>query len=110
MHLSPKNALQKLANHNALFLSLFTHGTLQVEIYSPKDEDLQTPHTRDEVYIILAGHGEFLNGETRSTFAPGDFLFVPAGVVHRFENFSADFSTWVLFYGPEGGEKKNASL
>jgi len=31
-------------------------------------------------------------------------LFVPAGVEHRFENFSDDFATWVIFYGPEGGE------
>ena len=27
-----------------------------------------------------------------------------AGVEHRFEDFSADFATWVFFYGPEGGE------
>jgi hypothetical protein len=35
---------------------------------------------------------------------PGELLFVPAGVVHRFEDFSDDFATWVMFYGPEGGE------
>jgi hypothetical protein len=28
----------------------------------------------------------------------------PAGAVHRFENFSNDFVTWVVFYGPQGGE------
>jgi hypothetical protein len=26
-------------------------------------------------------------------------------VVHRFEDFSDDFCTWVMFYGPEGGEQ-----
>jgi mannose-6-phosphate isomerase-like protein (cupin superfamily) len=41
----------------------------------------------------------------RETFGPGDFLFAPAGVEHRFEDFSKDFATWVLFYGPEGGEQ-----
>jgi len=35
---------------------------------------------------------------------PGDLLFVPAGIVHRFEDFTDDFATWVMFYGPEGGE------
>lgn len=35
---------------------------------------------------------------------PGDLLFVPAGVEHRFGPFTDDFATWVLFYGPEGGE------
>jgi hypothetical protein len=32
-------------------------------------------------------------------------LFVPAGVVHRFEDFSDDLAIWVMFYGPEGGEE-----
>jgi uncharacterized RmlC-like cupin family protein len=40
----------------------------------------------------------------RTPFRAGDVLFVCAGVPHRFENFSADFATWVFFYGPEGGE------
>jgi hypothetical protein len=35
---------------------------------------------------------------------PGTLLFVAAGRPHRFEDFTADFATWVLFYGPEGGE------
>jgi uncharacterized protein YjlB len=32
-------------------------------------------------------------------------LFVPAGTTHRFEDFSADFATWVVFWGPQGGER-----
>ena len=28
----------------------------------------------------------------------------PAGVEHRFEEFSDDLAVWVFFYGPEGGE------
>jgi hypothetical protein len=30
---------------------------------------------------------------------PGDVLFCAA---HGFEDISADFSVWVLFYGPQG--------
>jgi mannose-6-phosphate isomerase-like protein (cupin superfamily) len=40
----------------------------------------------------------------RHAFGPGDVLFVPAGVEHHFENFTDDLATWVIFYGPEGGE------
>jgi hypothetical protein len=29
---------------------------------------------------------------------------VPAGTVHRFEDFSDDLTVWVIFYGPQGGE------
>jgi hypothetical protein len=31
--------------------------------------------------------------------------FSPAGVPHLFEDFTDDFGTWVIFYGPEGGER-----
>ena len=88
------------------FVSVLEHGSLVVEIYAPRGRDPQSPHTRDEVYIVVSGSGTFLNGETRQRFAPGDLLFVPAGVEHRFEAFTDDFVTWVIFYGPEGGEKK----
>lgn len=105
MHISAKEALSKL--NNKLFLNLFAHGSLQVEIYKPQGKDLQQPHEKDEVYVIIAGTGEFLNGGKICSFNPGDFLFVPAGVEHRFLNFSDDFSTWVIFYGPAGGEKQS---
>jgi mannose-6-phosphate isomerase-like protein (cupin superfamily) len=87
------------------FAELFRHGTLALEIYAPREKDDQKPHTRDEVYIIAQGSGEFLYGNARVTCRPGDFLFAAAGQPHRFENFTDDFFTWVLFYGPEGGEK-----
>jgi mannose-6-phosphate isomerase-like protein (cupin superfamily) len=106
MKFNPKEALQKLANTDSAFQTLFEHGTLLVEIYKPEKVDLQQPHTRDEVYIVISGTGEFLYDDTRTSFGPGDFLFVPARMEHRFENFTDDFSTWVLFYGPEGGETK----
>jgi mannose-6-phosphate isomerase-like protein (cupin superfamily) len=87
------------------FATVFEHGSLEVEIYTPKDVDRQQPHSRDEIYIIARGKGEFVQGDERVKFGAGDFLFAPAGVPHRFEKFSKDFATWVMFYGPDGGEK-----
>jgi mannose-6-phosphate isomerase-like protein (cupin superfamily) len=104
MKISTAFALAELAKSPRPFVELFTHGTLAVEIYKPVKVDLQQPHDRDEVYVIVAGQGEFICGKERTTFVPGDFLFVPAGVEHRFVDFSDDFSTWVIFYGPKGGE------
>ena len=59
-------------------------------------------HHLDPAWAIQTLPGD--DGEERHPFNAGDLLFVPAGVVHRFEDFSDDFSTWVIFYGPEGGE------
>ncbi|HMO36614.1 MAG TPA: cupin domain-containing protein [Gemmatales bacterium] len=104
-HLTPEIALSQLASHEGReFLELFQHGTLSVEIYRPNQMDRQQPHTRDEVYVVISGTGYFIYGDTRIPFVPGEVLFVPAGVHHRFEDFSEDFATWVFFYGPEGGE------
>lgn len=86
------------------FVTLLQRGTMSLELYAPRGEDRQTPHSQDELYVVVSGHGEFVNGDERHPFKPGDVLFVPAGVEHRFLNFSDDFQTWVIFYGPEGGE------
>ena len=83
---------------------IFEHGSLQVKMYRPSKQDLQRPHARDELYVIARGSGWFVNGPARHAFATGDVLFVPAGAEHRFEQFTDDFCTWVVFYGPDGGE------
>ena len=85
-------------------MEVFTHGSLSVEIYKPDQIDLQEPHTRDEVYIVSSGSGIFVHEGARKNIRRGDFLFVPAGDQHRFVDFTEDFSTWVIFYGPLGGE------
>ena len=104
--LTPTAALATLAQQPGReFVSLFQHGSLEIEIYRPRVVDKQKPHTRDEIYVVISGTGMFVNGDSRLPFAPGEVLFVPAGVVHRFEDFTDDFATWVFFYGPAGGEK-----
>ena len=87
------------------FASAFQHGSLQVEIFAPRGRDAQRPHVRDEVYVVVQGSGFYVNGGQRYAFRAGDLMFAAAGEPHHFEDFSADFFTWVLFYGPDGGEK-----
>ena len=86
------------------FVELFHHGTLAIELYAPRFNDPQTPHTRDEVYVVARGSGWFRSAADHHPFEAGDVLFVPAGRAHRFEDFSDDLVVWVIFYGPEGGE------
>lgn len=86
------------------FATIFEHGSLLVEIYAPSGTDPQNPHTRDEIYFVAAGRGEYVCGEGRQPFGPTDLLFAAAGSKHRFENFTDDLAVWVIFYGHEGGE------
>jgi len=86
-YITSSEGLRQLKNFPNEFLTLFEHGSLSVE-----------------TKVIISGKGMFLNNDKKVNFKAGDFLFVPAGIEHRFTNFTADFSTWVFFYGPKGGE------
>ena len=83
---------------------LLEHGSLELGCYKPDGVDPQNPHDRDEVYIVQSGSCYFVVEDKRQPFSPGDALFVPAFIVHRFEDFTDDFAAWVIFYGPTGGE------
>ena len=96
-----QEALSKLpGKQGERFASILSKGTFEVEIYAPRGTDPQKPHTRDEVYIIVSGSGEFTNEGSTCTFAPNDVLFVPAGAEHRFTKFTDDLVVWAIFYGP----------
>jgi len=82
----------------------FEHGTMSVGYYAPIGRDPQGPHERDELYIIQNGTGVISIDGVRHRFSPGDVHFVASGVEHRFEEFSAGFGAWVVFWGPPGGE------
>lgn len=80
------------------FITLLERDNMSVEIYRPEKKDLQTPHEQDEIYVVISGSGTFYNHGERRPFYPGDLIFVPAGVEHRFEDFTDDFKTWVIFF------------
>lgn len=90
--------------HDARFVKALSHGTMSVELYTPKDTDPQTPHDQDELYFVQTGRADFyLSGKTEPC-QTGDCFFVRAGAEHRFLNFTPNFVTWVVFWGPNGGE------
>ena len=110
MHFTVDAALRRLPGASGeRFVEEYRRGTLVIELYAPRGADPQQPHRQDEVYVVVQGRGWFRNGEARHAYGPGDLLFVPAGVVHRFEEFSDDLAVWVMFYGPPGGEQPEPS-
>ena len=80
-------------------------GELVVELYVPEQRHLQKPHSQDECYVVIRGAGKFQIGEEITPFESGDFLFVPAGLPHRFLDFRDSLEAWVMFCGPEGASK-----
>lgn len=61
--------------------------------------DGQSPHTEDEVYIVLAGRAVLRCDSGDAAVAPGSVVFVPAGEGHRFVDIVEDLVVVVVF-GP----------
>jgi len=103
-------AIQQLEVNRALdtkpYEVVLRHGSMHIGLYAPRGCDPQDPHDQDEVYVVMRGQGEFICGHSKRSFGPGHVLFVPAQIEHRFINFTDDFAAWVVFYGPQGGEKE----
>jgi mannose-6-phosphate isomerase-like protein (cupin superfamily) len=94
------DATRKLTDSDDNFVTLMTGKNGRLLLFAPEDRDNRAPHTQDAFYIIVSGGGTFRRGEETVTFVAGDALFVPAQMPHRFESFSDDFQTWVIFFGP----------
>jgi mannose-6-phosphate isomerase-like protein (cupin superfamily) len=100
-HISVQEANDLLAGSPERFEEVMKKGSISVEFYKPEKIDQQQPHTKDELYIIISGSSVFLRDGEMISCQKSDVIFVPAKMEHRFINFSADFSTWVIFYGEE---------
>lgn len=68
------------------------------------EADPQQPHTEDEVYVVLAGRSRFTAGDATRDCAPGDVIFVPALVPHRFHDITEELRVVVVF-GPAEGSR-----
>ncbi|MEZ5926832.1 MAG: cupin domain-containing protein [Hyphomicrobiaceae bacterium] len=87
------------------FADALRHGSMSVEVFAPRGEDNQSPHEQDELYLVVSGSANFWHEGGTIPVTAGDVLFVAAGDRHRFSRMSDDFVTWVVFWGPKGGEQ-----
>ena len=78
---------------------VFVDGDLEVRFAARPTDGPQVPHQRDELYFVAAGHADYRVEDRVTPVGAGDVLFCAAHVPHGFENNSADFCVWVLFYG-----------
>jgi quercetin dioxygenase-like cupin family protein len=63
-------------------------------------------HSRaDETFYLLEGQVEFILGEETVVAGPGDFVNVPRGTVHRFQNTGSATARIVLTFTPAGIER-----
>lgn len=60
--------------------------------------DTQTPHDRDEVYVVLDGRGTLQVEGEELDLTEGQAAFVPAGADHRFVGYEG-LTVLVIFAG-----------
>ena len=78
----------------------FVDGELEIRFTPRPTNGPQTPHQRDEVYVVAAGSGFYRVDGRRTAVGAGDMCFAAAHAPHGFEDFTDDFAIWIIFYGP----------
>lgn len=68
--------------------------------------DGQSPHTEDEVYVVLGGRARFVADSGVADVVAGTVLFVPAGEAHRFTDVTEDLTVLVVFGPAEGARRR----
>jgi mannose-6-phosphate isomerase-like protein (cupin superfamily) len=62
-------------------------------------KDTQSPHTEDELYVVMSGRSRVTVGDDQRDVRPGSVIFVGAGVTHRFHDIEERLVLLVAF-GP----------
>lgn len=76
----------------------FEKEGVKLILFAPRGTDYQTVHDQEEFYFIIRGTGKIVIEDNTYLFAPGDAFYVPAGVHHKFIEFTEDFATWAVFF------------
>lgn len=103
-HLSLNDLLSAPSEEQRGYPEVLRVAALSAGVYklAAGSEDLQSPHSEDEVYVVLRGRARVTVGAELVTVAPGSFLYVPAGVPHQFHDIEEDLAVLVVFSPPEG--------
>ena len=62
-------------------------------------------YANDEAFYLISGTLEFVDGDRTLTAGPGDFLFVPRGIRHRFTNKGLHAAKMLFLFTPAGLEE-----
>lgn len=86
------------------YLEFLREEALSAGLYvlSAGAEDLQKPHTEDEIYIVMSGAARFRAANEDRAVGPGDVLYVRRTVEHRFHSVTRELKVLVMFAPAEG--------
>ena len=86
------------------WLEFLRHPALSVGLYvlEPGEPDRQSPHTEDEIYYVVEGHGRITVGDEVRPVGPGAVIYVATAVPHQFHEITERLTLLVVFAPAEG--------
>lgn len=100
--------LETLDKSGKRYREFLRTASMSAGVYAlPKGrDDMQTPHSEDEIYYVVSGRAKFYaDGDSKRRdreVGPGSVLFVAAKADHRFHSITEDLVLLVFFAPPEG--------
>jgi mannose-6-phosphate isomerase-like protein (cupin superfamily) len=88
------------------WLEFLTVPDLSLGLYAlaAGEEDLQTPHLEDEVYLVVKGKAVVVIAGEKTPVEPGSIIYVVKGVEHKFEDLEGDLEVLALFAVGKGSK------
>jgi mannose-6-phosphate isomerase-like protein (cupin superfamily) len=74
-----------------------THMSVGTYCIPAGGKDSQSPHTEDEVYVVMRGRALLVTDTREVEVGPGSVIFLPAAEHHQFTDVSEDLSVVVVF-------------
>ena len=86
------------------WLEFIRQPALSVGLYvlEPGEVDRQSPHTEDEIYYVVEGHGQITVGAEDRAVGPGSVVYVATAVAHHFHDITERLTLLVVFAPAEG--------
>ncbi|MGH9877442.1 MAG: cupin domain-containing protein [Nitrososphaerales archaeon] len=98
-----EEVLKKLKASGNWFHGFMSKGTMDAGILSlaPGEKDPQGPHTDDELYYVIRGHGFIRIEKEDVPIKPGSIIFVPARKMHNFHGNNDELQVLYVFAGED---------
>lgn len=103
-----KDLLKEHADSGERSLRFMFRDALSMSLYilPVGAEDLQQPHTEDEVYHVLSGKATWVVGDETRSVSEGAIIYVDRLNPHKFIDITEELKLLVIFAPPYGSLAK----
>ncbi len=102
------DVMAQRAASGKLYLEFLRVPALSMGVYTlpAGSQDMQEPHTEDEVYYVAQGTATIRVADEDRPVTAGSMVYVPARVEHRFHTITQDLTVLVFFAPAEYSQRE----